>query len=229
MTAAAILLAGGVGTRSGSDLNKVYVEVLGRPLLAYPLETLDISPSVAAITLVVRPEDRDLAGAVVSKVVQHTDVKIVDGGATRQVSEMCGLEAFADEIDAFSCIAIHDGARAFLSVSMLESVIETACRVGGAIPGYLPETTLFRMNDGVLEPLGEVMTVQTPQCFRSAPLLAAYRAARAAGFEGVDTAETVQRFSDLTIAVVPGDPRAFKITFADDFESARQVAATWRP
>lgn len=229
MTAAAILLAGGAGTRSGSDLNKVYVEVLGRPLLAYPLETLDISPSVAAITLVVRPEDRDLAGAVVSKVVQHTDVKIVDGGATRQVSEMCGLEAFADEIDAFSCIAIHDGARAFLSVSMLESVIETACRVGGAIPGYLPETTLFRMNDGVLEPLGEVMTVQTPQCFRSAPLLAAYRAARAAGFEGVDTAETVQRFSDLTIAVVPGDPRAFKITFVDDFESARQVAATWRP
>jgi 2-C-methyl-D-erythritol 4-phosphate cytidylyltransferase len=229
MTAAAILLAGGAGTRSGSALNKVYVQVLGRPLLAYPLETLDLSPSVRAIALVIRPEDRDLADAVVSNVVRHTEVEIVDGGATRQMSEMCGLEAFAREIDAFSCVAIHDAARAFLSLTMLESAIETADRVGGAIPGYVPETTLFRMNDGVLEPLEEVLAVQTPQCFRSAPLLAAYRAARAAGFEGVDTAETVERFSDLTIAVVPGDPRAFKITFAGDFESARQIAATWRP
>jgi 2-C-methyl-D-erythritol 4-phosphate cytidylyltransferase len=229
MTTAAILLAGGAGTRSGSDLNKVYVEVLGRPLLAYPLETLDISSSVTGIVLVVRPEDRDLADTVVSKVVRHTDAKIVDGGPTRQVSEMCGLEALADRIDTFSCIAIHDGARAFLSQSMLESLIGTASRVGGAIPGRVPETTLFRMNEGVLDPLEEVVAVQTPQCFRSAPLLAAYRAARAAGFEGVDTAETVQRFSDLTIAVVPGDPRAFKITFVDDFEAAREIAATWRP
>ena len=229
MSIAAILLAGGAGTRSGSALNKVYVEVRGRPLLAYPLETLDISSSVGTIVLVVRPEDRERADEVASQVVRHTTVRIVDGGVTRQGSEMSGLEALTNDVDAFSCIAIHDGARPFLSLSMLESVSETACRTGGAIPGYVPETTLFKMNEGVLEPLEEAQAVQTPQCFRSAPLLAAYRAAKTAGFEGVDTAETVELFSDLTTAVVPGDPRAFKVTFESDFESAERLAATWRP
>jgi len=228
MSIAAILLAGGAGTRSGSALNKVYVEVRGRPLLAYPLETLDLS-SVERIVVVVRPEDRERARKVASQVVRHTTVRIVDGGMTRQGSEMCGLETLANEIDALSCIVIHDGARPFLSLSMLESVIETACRVGGAIPGYLPETTLFQMADEALRPVDGVHVVQTPQCFHAGPLLAAYRAASDVGFEGVDTAETVERFSDLTIAIVPGDPRVFKITFESDFATAERIAGDWGP
>jgi 2-C-methyl-D-erythritol 4-phosphate cytidylyltransferase len=227
--AAAVLLAGGAGTRSGSRVNKVYVEVGGRPLLTYPLETLDHSPSVGSIVLVVRPEDRTLAAGIASSYVRETDVWIVDGGASRQQSELRGLEALAGDIDAFDCVAIHDGARPFLSPSLLSSVIEVACRVGGAIPGYVPETTLFRAGGGTVELLDEVWAVQTPQCFRAGPLLAAYRASDDAGFEGVDTAETVERFSDLTVAVVQGDPRAIKVTFDDDFATAELIAADWDP
>ncbi len=227
MTTAAILLAAGAGARSGSTLNKVYVEVRGRPLLAYPLETLDLS-SVEKIVLVVRTGDRVRAEEIVSSFVRQ-EIEIVEGGATRQESELRGLEVLADEIDTLSCVAIHDGARPFLSVSMLETVIEAACRVGGAVPGYVPETTLFRMTDGMIESLSEVQAVQTPQCFRAGPLLAAYQAAKDLGFEGVDTAETVEQFSDLTIAVVPGDPRTFKVTFEDDFVAAERIAATWKP
>jgi 2-C-methyl-D-erythritol 4-phosphate cytidylyltransferase len=229
VTTAAILLAGGAGARTGSSVNKVYVEIQGRPLLAYALETLDLSKSIDTIVLVARHEDRQRAEDVVSSTVRQSEVAIVDGGVTRQESELRGLEALAERIDMFSCIAIHDGARPFLSLSMLESLVETACRVGGAIPGYVPEKTLFRPVDGALEPMGDVHAVQTPQCFRAAPLFAAYRAAKEVGFEGVDTAETVERFSDLTIAVVPADPRAFKITFEDDFARAERIAADWSP
>jgi 2-C-methyl-D-erythritol 4-phosphate cytidylyltransferase len=55
--------------------------------------------------------------------------------------------------------------------------------------------------------------MQTPQAFHATGLLAAYRAATAAGFHGVDTAETVEHHGELTVVVVPGDPDNRKVTY----------------
>ena len=70
--------------------------------------------------------------------------------------------------------------------------------------------------------------MQTPQAFHAAGLLAAYRTATAAGFHGVDTAETVERHGDLPIAVVLGDPDNRKVTFVDDLRAAEDRARTWQ-
>jgi 2-C-methyl-D-erythritol 4-phosphate cytidylyltransferase len=226
MIAAAVLLAGGSGLRAGSTINKVYLRIGGRQMLSYPLEVLDRSRLVGEIVLVVRSEDRKRAEAVVTSEIRQTPLSIVDGGVTRQESELRGLEALGGTPE---CVAIHDGARPFLPLGLLESVIETARRVGGAIPGYVPDQPLFREVEGQLEPMNGVQAVQTPQCFRAEPLVAAYREAKVRGFEGVDTAETIERFTDLVVAVVPGDPRAFKVTFEEDLARAEQVAATWDP
>ena len=48
-----------------------------------------------------------------------------------------------------------------------------------------------------------------------------------AGFEGVDTAETIERYSDLRVVVVPGDPRNLKITFVEDLYTAEEYALDW--
>ena len=58
-------------------------------------------------------------------------------------------------------------------------------------------------------------------------LLEAYRASVAAEFEGVDTCETVERFSSLEVAVVPGDDRNIKVTFVEDLALAEELAANW--
>lgn len=224
MSTAAILLAGGSGLRVGSTINKVYLEVGGQPLLSYPLVTMDRCEHVGKVVLVARPEDRVRAESLAARAHQ-TEVTIVDGGASRQESEWRGLEVLVD--GGFECIAIHDGARPFLSLGLLGSVIEAACRYGGAIPTYTPDRAMLRKAGEQLEPLGGVQAVQTPQCFRAGPLVAAYRAAREEGFEGVDTAETVERFTDLTIAAVSGDSRAFKVTFEEDLVRAERIAAHW--
>jgi len=69
--------------------------------------------------------------------------------------------------------------------------------------------------------------MQTPQVFLAQPLLVAYRASIAAGFEGVDTAETIERFTDLPVEVVEGDPRNIKVTFIEDFFQAEEWAVDW--
>ena len=228
MTTAAILLAGGAGSRAKLAINKVYAVVGGRPLLAYPLETLDRCRSVDRIVVVARPEDRERVADLVATI--ETPVIVTDGGRTRQESELHGLEAIAGPIGAgqLDLVAIHDGARPFLSSTLLEAVVEAAGRTGGAIPGYLPAEPLFRAAGGYAEPIEDLRMVQTPQCFRARPLLDAYRSAARAGFAGADTAETVERFSDLVIAVVPGDPNNFKVTFDSDLQVAADIASRWQ-
>ena len=59
-------------------------------------------------------------------------------------------------------------------------------------------------------------------------MLAAYRAAARDGFAGVDPVETVQRYTDLQIAAVPGDPANLKVTYAADLDAAEQIVADRR-
>jgi 2-C-methyl-D-erythritol 4-phosphate cytidylyltransferase len=67
------------------------------------------------------------------------------------------------------------------------------------------------------------VAVQTPQAFRAAPLLEAYRAAERDGFRGTDTAACLERYTSLGIAPVPGSPWNIKVTFPGDIALAEEL------
>lgn len=227
---AVVLLAGGSGSRargtgSGSgQVTKVYLPVGHRRLLSYPLDTILRHPALVAVVLVVREEDTDLAGEVVDG---DRRVSIVAGGPTRASSEAAGLEALAPLIDAgaVEVVAIHDGARPFATLDLLLAVVAAAASFGGAVPALPLAETVYEVRNGRLAALDSraVVRVQTPQAFRAAPLLAAFRAA--GGLEGADTAETVERFSDLVVVTVPGETDNIKLTYAEDLLKASELAA----
>jgi 2-C-methyl-D-erythritol 4-phosphate cytidylyltransferase len=70
--------------------------------------------------------------------------------------------------------------------------------------------------------------VQTPQAFRAKDLLAAYTDALRAGFQGTDTASTVERFSDLVVQTVAGSRTNLKVTYPHDLFLAEQLLAAHR-
>jgi 2-C-methyl-D-erythritol 4-phosphate cytidylyltransferase len=70
---------------------------------------------------------------------------------------------------------------------------------------------------------GPLVRIQTPQAFRAAPLLAAYRAADLDGFVGTDTAMCVERYSDLAVRCVTSDLANIKITYPQDLFVAEGV------
>ena len=77
-----------------------------------------------------------------------------------------------------------------------------------------------------LDPVeGRLGTVQTPQAFRAGPLLAAYDAAAADGFEGTDTAACFVRYAGGDVAAVPSTPLNLKITFPEDVALAGRLVA----
>lgn len=213
--------------------NKVYLPLAGRPLLAWSLDIFERTDQVDRIVLVVRQGDQERAKAIVDALDPRKPTDIVLGGSTRHESEQAGLESIAADITAgrVDLITIHDGARPFVTRSLLEDVLTTARRVGGAVPGLeLGGEFLLRVGDDqppTPVPTAELRRVQTPQAFHAAALLEAYRRASAAGFHGKDTAESVERFSDLTVEIVAGDPRNMKVTFVGDLVAAEELVTTW--
>ncbi len=229
----AILLAGGSATRLGSSENKVYLELAGLPMLAWSLHVFERSPLVNEVILVVRDADRERATHIAAAVSAVKVSMIVKGGNTRHESERAGLEAIADDILSghIGLVAIHDAARPFIRQALLERVLLAATKVGGAVPA-MPVDSEFLLRvapSGTPELVdaGTLKGMQTPQAFRAIELLAAYRASEVAGFHGVDTAESVERFSNLTVATVDGDVDNTKVTFVEDLLLAETRALTW--
>ncbi|MPZ51244.1 MAG: NTP transferase domain-containing protein [Acidimicrobiia bacterium] len=225
VSTAAVLLAGGSGSRVQEDINKVYLPLGERQIVSYALEALDRTPGIDLIVIVHRPEDRDMLQAVLATTETGTPIRSVLGGETRHLSEHAALE-FLAPYDRFDLVAIHDAARPFATIELVTRLIDKAAGGMGAIPALDPSHPIIG-RDGSSIPNGDLVRVQTPQVFPAETLIAAYRAATAAGFGGVDTAETVERYSDLPVEVVEGDPRNIKITFIEDIFEAEMLALDW--
>lgn len=229
--AVAVVLAGGSGARMGGDANKVHLGVGGRTVLERSLAAFEEAASIGQVVLVRRAADapateRILAGGGLRKLVA-----VVDGGSTRHASEWAGLRACADlgagQLGGPAVIAIHDAARPFIRAAAIDELVAAAHRHGGAVPAIPIDAPMLREHDGqlVLVGSGALVRVQTPQAFRAAPLLAAYAAAHEAGFDGVDTASTVERFAPaLEVVWVPGDPANLKLTVPADLAEAARLA-----
>lgn len=230
MRLAAIVLAGGRGARLRGGINKVFLPVRDRAVVDYSIRAFQRAKDVDRIVVAVRPEDRyrldHLTGGKVGP-----SLSTVAGGSTRHQSEVRALESIAESIEAgaIDLVAIHDGARPFMTHEILEACVAAAGRFGGAVPGLSPDAPLYQIHEDGVRPLPVdfLVRAQTPQVFRAQPLLSAYRASVEAAFEGVDTAETVEKFSSLEVAVVPGDERNMKITLVEDLFVAEELATNW--
>ena len=82
-TAAAVVLASGAGTRVGAKLNKVYLPLAGRRVVAWSLDAFARVPGIGVLVLVIRPPDADLAEEVLTG---RENVEVVPSGDTRQAS-----------------------------------------------------------------------------------------------------------------------------------------------
>jgi 2-C-methyl-D-erythritol 4-phosphate cytidylyltransferase len=228
-TAAAVVLAGGSGTRLGAERNKVYLTLRGRPVLAWSLTTFTSMPEFGVVVLVVREPDRELAERLLA---EHTSggIEVVTGGRTRQESELAALRRLAPRIagGAVDVVLLHDGARPLAGRALVSAVLAAARATGGAVPGLRRGDLAAATPDGsgvAGAAPDALVAVQTPQGFRAAPLLAAYEEAARQGFAGTDTASCMERFApEVTIRWVPGDERNIKITYAHDLLVAEHAA-----
>lgn len=231
-TAAVVVLAAGSGTRVGAEVNKILLPLRGRPVLAWSVRTALAVPGVDPVVVVHRPGERAEVGTALLPVIEDREVLLVEGGATRQDSEQAALAALADRVrdGSVDVVALHDGARPLAGAELFAAMIATARAYGGAVPAHELAGLLPRDPAAVPSPGGpgtRLVGVATPQAFRAAPLLAAYRTAADAGFDGTDTAAAFTQFAPAghEVRAVPADPGNLKVTFAEDLEVAARLLA----
>ncbi|MFC6286038.1 2-C-methyl-D-erythritol 4-phosphate cytidylyltransferase [Nocardioides sp. GCM10027113] len=223
MPAAVVVLAAGSGSRVGAEVNKVLLPLGDAPVLVASLRAAWQLPDLHRLLLVVRPGERDAVAGAVSPHLGDREVGVVEGGATRHASEWQALRALAPEIEAgeIDVVAVHDAARPLAGPELFAATVAAAREHGGALP--VVRLSGLVTAEGAAVPAG-LVGVQTPQAFRAAELLAAYRRADADGFDGTDTASCFERYGEGRVVAVGSGPANIKITFPEDVALAATLA-----
>jgi 2-C-methyl-D-erythritol 4-phosphate cytidylyltransferase / 2-C-methyl-D-erythritol 2,4-cyclodiphosphate synthase len=222
---AALIVAAGRGSRFGGDMPKQYCLLAGKPVLAQTVAAFVGHPLVAMIQTVIHADDAALYAEAVGSSQQKLRPP-VKGGATRQASVLAGLEALSDQ--GVDIVLIHDAARPFVSVHVINDAIQAARDHGAAVPGAAVTDTIVAIDTGVIAATPDRATlraVQTPQAFRFDLILAAHRKAASGGRAFTDDGG-VATAAGHAVHVFKGDSANVKITTQDDLARAnRQLGA----
>jgi 2-C-methyl-D-erythritol 4-phosphate cytidylyltransferase len=225
MSTAAIILAGGTGTRFNSPEPKQFGLIGRRTLLEICLGAFQDHPALEGIVLVVpiahlsRVEKMVDAGAF-SKVR-----KILPGGKTRQESSALGIAAAPDSTEN---VLIHDAARALVAPAVIHRVLEALASFEAVRPVLPASDTIIRVDDAdqvtaVLD-RGKLRRVQTPQGFKLKIIRRAHELAEKEGYgDAGDDCSLVVRYGLASVATVAGDPGNIKITVPQDLAMAEAI------
>ena len=231
MSTIAIIVAAGRGSRAGDIGNgpKQYADLGGVPMLSRTLETFATHGGIDWLLVVIHPDDIILfkAAATASPSAAAKLLAPITGGATRQQSVRLGLEALLQTSPA--SVLIHDAARPFVSHALIDRVLAGLERAPAIVPGVAVADTLKRAGDdgtvtATVDRAG-LWRAQTPQGFDYDAILAAHRAAHAAGRGDFTDDTMIAEWHGLACALVEGEARNTKITTAEDLALAQQMAS----
>jgi 2-C-methyl-D-erythritol 4-phosphate cytidylyltransferase len=210
----AIIVAAGRGTRMGPDIDKLFLEVAGRPVVAHTWLRLDRCPEINEIVLVIRSgleaSFKDIGNTLALTKAWRTVV----GGAERQDSVWNGLQAVSSDL-----VAIQDGARPCATDQIIRDTLAAARETGAAVAAQRVTDTIKESEDGSLIARNidraRLWSVQTPQCFRLEVIRKALEAVRRKGIVVTDDTAACELIGQPVKLVASATPNP-KVTIPAD-------------
>lgn len=220
----AVIVAAGKGTRMNMELNKQYIEICGKPVLARTLQVFEDCDNINDIILVVNGQDILYCKEyIVERYGFKKVTALVSGGDTRQKSVFNGLNELRSTCDI---VLIHDGARPFVREESLIDSINAAREFGAACVAVpVKDTVKTADTDGFIKETLDrscLWAIQTPQTFVYNLIIDAHRRAEKDGFAGTDDAVLVERLGCRT-KLVMGSYDNIKITTREDLVVAEAI------
>ena len=212
MDTTVIIVAAGRGSRMGGDLPKQWQALAGKPVLAHTLAAFGGLP----VVLVIHRDDRARAEAL----ALGPEVRLVEGGATRDASVLAGLQALRGT--GVLRVLIHDGARPLVSAALIDRLVAALATGQGAAPALPVTDALWRGDAGQVAGTRDragLYRAQTPQAFRYDAILAAHLAHPGGAADDVEVA----RAAGLDVRIVEGEESNIKLTYPGDFARAAAI------
>ena len=224
----ALILSGGTGLRLGSDIPKQYLEVGGKPLITYCLETLSRHPKIDGIQIVA---DSSWQTAI-REWLQTADPKekfrgFSRPGTNRQMSIWNGLQDIRSYADDQGYVFVHDAARPLLSVQQITDCLEGAVGHDGLMPVLPMKDTVYTSLDGkrvtALLDRSTVYAGQAPEVFRIGRYYEANRKLLPERILSINGSTEPAILDGMDIVMIPGDEGNFKITTGADLKRFRKM------
>lgn len=225
-TTVAVVLAAGQGLRMGSAIPKQFLEIKGKKTIFYALRTFEQSEFVDHVILVTEEKSIEYCQREIVDAYGFQKIrKIVAGGKERYHSVYEGLLASGDLHP--DLVMIHDGARPFVSETMIRDSVLTAARYGGCAVGVPVKDTIKVVDAegfGVDTPERKYLyQVQTPQTFQYEVLLSSYKNMfQHENYKITDDTMLVELYGGVRCKMVPGAYENIKITTPEDLEIAEK-------
>lgn len=219
MSLAIIIVAAGRGHRMNAETPKQYLPLGDSCALGLSVNVFLSMKSVQWVVPVIHPDDRSLCDKALDGFDDARLLPPADGGETRAASVRNGLECL--RLHAPDEVLIHDAARPFVPVAVIEAVAEALRSSDGACAALPVVDALWTANGNKAlnsMPRDGLWRAQTPQGFRFDKILDAHRRHDGNGADDV----AVAREAGLEVQFVPGSEQSYKITTPADLERARR-------
>jgi len=234
----AIILSGGTGTRVGGEIPKQYIEVGGKPIILYSIETLLSSEKIDGLCIVADPDwQKKIAewvrqGAQSSCIadnsiegMRNSNILFATPGLNRQLSIYNGLKTISQIAQDTDYVFIHDAARPMLSKEDIDYYTTSVIGHDGLIPVLPMKDTVYLSEDGkTITSLLDRKTVvagQAPEMFILGKYLAANErliATDNSPILKINGSTEPAIMAGMDIVTVPGDENNYKITTPNDLK-----------
>ena len=228
----AVVLAAGKGSRMGGNTAKQYMEIGGKPLVAYALEVFEASPVIDEIILMT---DAGHMEYVQTEIVEAYGLKKVStigaGGGERYESVWKALCTLMDREEGEKesvvrerqdgYVFLHDGARPFVTGEIIERAYGAVCKCNACVVGMPVKDTIKLVNrEGMIESSPDrsmVWQAQTPQVFSVPLIVEAFTRQMKEDCTGItDDAMVVEAQMGVKAHMVMGSYANIKITTPED-------------
>lgn len=218
-----VIVAAGTGSRMNMGINKQFIKLEGKEIIAYTIEKFYNNSNIEDIVVVVKEDESEFFKKEILDKYNFKNVKIAYGGKERQDSVYNGLKLLDEKCDV---VLIHDGARPFVSDKIIDKSIEEAKEHKAIVVGVPVKDTIKVIDNDkniVDTPNRSVLwAVQTPQTFDYNILIHAYKDAFKNGFYGTDDAMLVERIG-YKVKMLEGSYNNIKITTQEDLNVGSQI------
>ncbi len=218
-----LLPAAGVGRRMGSDRNKLFMPLLGKPILAWTLEAAAASPSIEWIGIICQALDMPEIAKIVAEVGISVPMTFVSGGDTRQASVFNGVRSLPVNANH---VLIHDGARCLATPDLFERCAKAALTTKGFIAAVPVKDTIKQVNDQLVvtdtPDRAQLWAAQTPQGFEVDLLRECHRRGDEENWQVTDDAALLEKCG-VPVTIVEGEETNLKVTTPVDLAIAQFI------
>lgn len=224
----ALILSGGIGSRLQYDMPKQYIDVGGRPIISYCVETLSGCNMIDAIQIVAAEQWRNNIVQWMEKSDINRKLRgFSEPGVNRQMSVYYGLKDIGKYADENDLVLVHDAARPLLKERMIAECIRAIEGHDGVVPVLPMKDTVYVSKDGRrisgLVERSKIFAGQAPELFYFGKYLKANEALLPDKIKQINGSTEPAVMAGMNIAMINGDESNFKITTQADLKLFRSI------